>query len=62
MPTVNYNQTGKYLPPNIVISGISFVPGVTELEPEQVAEIQQFIKKDPLLQHYLKQKILVIRN
>ncbi len=62
MATVNYNQTGKYLPPNIVISGISFVPGVTELEPEQVTEIRQLIKNDPLLQHYLKQKILIIRD
>jgi hypothetical protein len=60
--TVKYKQTGKYLPPNILILGICFVPGVTEISNEQLVEIRQFIKGDELLQHYLKQKILIIQD
>ncbi len=62
MAIVNYNQTGKYLPPNIVIAGMSFVPGITEVSAEQLIEIRQAIKNDSLLQHYLKQKILILRE
>ncbi|MUG95894.1 hypothetical protein F7734_27500 [Scytonema sp. UIC 10036] len=62
MATVNYKLTGKYLPPQIFILGICFVPGVTEISSEQVNEIRQFIKSDRLLQHYLEQKILSIRD
>ncbi|NWF60486.1 MAG: hypothetical protein HXY43_14790 [Fischerella sp.] len=62
MATVNYKLTGKYLPPNISILGICFVPGVTEISSEQVTEIRQFIKTDRLLQHYLEQKILIIQD
>lgn len=62
MATVNYKQTGKYLPPNIVILGMSFVPGVTEVSWEQLTEIRRFIKSDHLLQHYLKQKILILQD
>ncbi|WP_460201142.1 hypothetical protein [Scytonema sp. NUACC21] len=62
MATLNYKLTGKYLPPQIVILGICFVPGVTEISSEQVNEIRQFIKTDRLLQHYLEQKILSIRD
>lgn len=62
MGTINYKLTGKYLPPQIVILGICFVPGVTEISSEQVNEIRQFIKTDRLLQHYLEQKILSIRD
>lgn len=62
MGTINYKLTGKYLPPQIVILGICFVPGVTEITSEQVNEIRQFIKTDRLLQHYLEQKILSIRD
>jgi hypothetical protein len=60
--TVNYKLTGKYLPPQIFILGICFVPGVTEVSSEQLTEIRQFIKNDRLLQHYLEQKILVIQE
>jgi hypothetical protein len=62
MATVKYKQTGKYLPPNILILGMCFVPGVTEISSEQLTEIRQFIKNDRLLQHYLKQKILIIQD
>ncbi|MBW4432241.1 MAG: hypothetical protein KME28_11035 [Pelatocladus maniniholoensis HA4357-MV3] len=62
MATVNYKLTGKYLPPQIFILGICFVPGVTEVSSEQLTEIRQFIKNDRLLQHYLEQKILVIQE
>jgi hypothetical protein len=62
MATVKYKQTGKYLPPNILISGISFVPGITEISGEQLSEIRQLIKSDRLLQHYLEQKILIIQE
>lgn len=62
MATVKYKQTGKYLPPNILISGISFVPGITEISGEQLTEIRQLIKSDRLLQHYLEQKILIIQE
>lgn len=62
MATVNYKQTGKYLPPQILILGIPFVPGVTEVSSEQLIEIRKFIKSDRLLQHYLEQKILVIQD
>jgi hypothetical protein len=60
--TVKYKQTGKYLPPSILILGIDFVPGETEISSEQLTEIRQFIKSDRLLQHYLKQKILIIQD
>ncbi|MFB2772852.1 hypothetical protein ACE1AT_26815 [Pelatocladus sp. BLCC-F211] len=62
MATVNYKLTGKYLPPQIFILGICFVPGVTEVSSEQLTEIRQFIKSDRLLQHYLEQKILIIQE
>jgi hypothetical protein len=60
--TVKYKQTGKYLPPQIFILGICFVPGVTEINSDQLTEIRQFIKSDRLLQHYLEQKILIIQD
>ncbi|MGJ5676468.1 MAG: hypothetical protein ACR9NN_23180 [Nostochopsis sp.] len=62
MATVNYKLTGKYLPPQIFILGICFVPGVTEVSSEQLTEIRKFIKSDRLLQHYLEQKILIIQE
>lgn len=62
MATVKYQQTGKYLPANILISGICFVPGITEINGEQLTEIRQLIKNDRLLQHYLRQKILIIKE
>lgn len=62
MATLNYKLTGKYLPAQIFILGICFVPGVTEISSEQVNKIRQFIKTDRMLQHYLQQKILVIRD
>ncbi|MBF2003898.1 hypothetical protein ACF3DV_22295 [Chlorogloeopsis fritschii PCC 9212] len=62
MATVNYKQTGKYLPPEIFILGICFVPGVTEISSEQLTEIRTVIKSDRLLQHYLEQKILIIKD
>ncbi|KYC37105.1 hypothetical protein WA1_46590 [Scytonema hofmannii PCC 7110] len=62
MATVNYKQTGKYLPPKIFILGICFVPGITEISGEQLTEIRQFIKSDRLLQHYLEQKILILHD
>ncbi|KAF3886958.1 MULTISPECIES: hypothetical protein [Nostocales] len=62
MATLNYKLTGKYLPPQICILGICFVPGATEISSEQVSEIRKFIKSDRLLQHYLEQKILSIQE
>lgn len=62
MATVEYKQTGKYLPPNILILGISFVPGITEISSEQLTEMRHFIKNNRLLQHYVKQKILIIQE
>lgn len=62
MATVKYKQTGKYLPPNILILGICFMPGITEINGEQLTEIRQIIKSDRLLQHYLEQKILIIQE
>ncbi|MFQ4141662.1 hypothetical protein [Chlorogloeopsis sp. ULAP02] len=62
MATINYKQTGKYLPPEIFILGICFVPGVTEISSEQLTEIRTIIKSDRLLQHYLEQKILIIKD
>lgn len=62
MATVNYKQTGKYLPPNILILGICFVPGITEISSEQLIQMWHFIKTDRLLQHYIKQKILIIQE
>ncbi|RAM53389.1 hypothetical protein BLD44_003515 [Mastigocladus laminosus UU774] len=62
MAKVNYKLTGKYLPPQIFILGICFVPGVTEVSSEQLTEIRRFIKSDRLLQHYLEQKILIIQD
>ncbi|TWH62629.1 hypothetical protein [Dulcicalothrix desertica] len=62
MATLNYKLTGKYLPPQIFILGICFVPGVNEISGEQVNEIRKFIKTDRLLQHYLDQKILSIQD
>ncbi|WP_322746069.1 hypothetical protein [Nostoc sp. LEGE 06077] len=62
MATVKYKQTGKYLPPSILILGMCFVPGETEISSEQLTEIRDCIKNDRLLQHYLKQKILIIQD
>jgi hypothetical protein len=62
MATVKYKQTGKYLPPNILISGICFAPGITEITDVKLTEIRQLIKSDRLLQHYLEQKILIIQE
>jgi hypothetical protein len=62
MATIVYNQTGKYLPPNISILGISFIPGENEVSSEQLTEIRQIIKNDRLLKHYLDQKILILKD
>jgi hypothetical protein len=62
MATIIYKQTGKYLPPQITILGISFIPGENEVSSEQVTEIRHFIKSDRLLNHYFEQKILTIHD
>ncbi|AFY99301.1 hypothetical protein [Calothrix sp. PCC 6303] len=62
MATIIYKQTGKYLPPQITILGINFIPGENEVSSEQVTEIRHFIKSDRLLNHYFEQKILTIRE
>ncbi|AKG20928.1 hypothetical protein [Calothrix sp. 336/3] len=62
MSTLIYKQTGKYLPPNILILGIAFPPGENEISSEQLVEIRQIIKSDRMLKHYFDQKILSIRE